>query len=246
MARKADLRLLRKDTIINTTSKKQEAEVTLALRDVEAIIRAKYKVHLHWKACWFLREIVGELKHQFPDIDFYFVKNTSSIKPDGGILSIVDEHDKQFPILITEKKNQGTNDARLLEGLLRQSQGNAIERLGKNVIGLRTALLNEGIFPFVCFGDGCDFAKDSSILDRVVTIAMFGHLNKTYLHPQGANREFLRGSFYFREKHWTRNEMRAIMSDIADRSILYYFSKYGKATFIKKHDTVAREVKKRR
>lgn len=54
-------------------------------------------------------------------------------------------------------KNQGTNDRRAREGLPRQAKGNAIERLGKNVIGLRAALMRESIFPFVCFGYGCDF-----------------------------------------------------------------------------------------
>jgi len=52
--------------------------------------------------------------------------------------------------------------------------GNAVERLGKNVIGFRAALMRESIFPFVCFGYGCDFANDSYILDRISTVAMFG------------------------------------------------------------------------
>ena len=87
-----------------------------------------------------------------------------------------------YPILITEVKNQGTNALRIKEGLKEQARGNAIERLGKNVIGLRTALSSESIFPFVCFGFGCDFSSLFSILDSVVTIAMFGMLNKTYFH----------------------------------------------------------------
>ncbi|MCQ3807647.1 MAG: hypothetical protein KTV16_10300 [Acidimicrobiia bacterium] len=53
-----------------------------------------------------------------------------------------------------------------MEGKPKQAKGNAIERLGKNVIGFRTAMMNEAIVPFVCFGSGCDFADDSSILDR--------------------------------------------------------------------------------
>ncbi len=121
---------------------------------------------------------------------------------------------------------------RAQEGLEKQAKGNAIERLGKNVIGLRTALLRESIFPFVCFGYGCDFTPDSSILDRVTTIAMFGHLNKTYLHNQEGG-QFDRGSFYFREARWTVEEMAKIMTDIASRSVLYYFSKYGKETFLR-------------
>jgi hypothetical protein len=70
----------------------------------------------------------------------------------------------QQPFLITEVKNQGTNDLRAKEGLRKQARGNAIERLGKNVIGFRMALLHESIFLFACFGDGCDFAPDSSII----------------------------------------------------------------------------------
>ena len=106
-----------------------------------------------------------------------------------------------------------------------------MERLGKNVIGLKTAMTGTGIFPFVCFGDGCDFADSSSILDRVVTIAMFGHLRKTYLLPLGGNEQFLRGSYYFREAVWTEPEIEDIMLDIATRSIQFYFAKYGEAEF---------------
>ncbi len=182
---------------------------------------------------WSLHSIVEELKENYPEVDFHYHFNKSSIRPDGGILYLKPIKPTQisYPILISEVKNQGTNDLRLKEGQKKQAKGNAIERLGKNVIGLRTALMRESIFPFVCFGYGCDFAPDSSILDRVTTIAMFGHLNKTYLHDQDGGR-FDRGSFYFREKLWTVAEMAEIMTDIAVRSVLYYFSKYGKKQFI--------------
>ena len=43
-------------------------------------------------------------------------------------------------ILISEVKSQGTNDAREKEGKSKQAMGNAIERLGKNMIGFRTPL----------------------------------------------------------------------------------------------------------
>lgn len=134
---------------------------------------------------------------------------------------------------MSEVKNQGTNDLRLQEGLKAQAKGNAIERLGKNVIGLRAALVHETIFPFVCFGYGCDFAEGSSILDRVVTIAMFGKLNTTHLHNSGEGGRLNRGSFYFREPKWEIFEMEAVMHDIAERSVFYYFSKYRQDIFTK-------------
>jgi len=178
------------------------------------------------------KDIVTELRQSFPDVEFHYHFDKSSIRPDGGVLHIQGKPGDNFtcPILIAEVKNQGTNDLRAQEGLPKQAKGNAIERLGKNVIGLRTALMRETIFPFVCFGYGCDFEADSSILDRVSTMAMFGKLNTTHLHNEEGGK-FNRGSFYFRPKKWSVDEMVAVMRDIAERSILYYSSKYGQDHF---------------
>lgn len=199
MARKEDLRVQRTNTVINTRSKGQEKALDRALRKVEARLLKKFDgIQLHHAREWKLQEVVERLRTNFPQIDFHYFFATSAMRLDGGILSIVDKKGATYPILIVEKKNQGTNDLRALEGKAKQSRGNAIERLGKNVIGFRTAMKTESIFPFVCFGDGCDFDDDSSILDRVVTIAQFGKLNTEHLHNQGANNEFDRGTFYFR------------------------------------------------
>lgn len=178
-----------------------------------------------------MRDVVSTLRLQFPEVDFHHLHENCSMKPDGGILNLVRGDGVKLPILIAEKKNQGTNTLRLAEGKSEQSKGNAIERLGKNVIGFRAALLSESIFPFVCFGDGCDFRETSSILDRVVTIAMFGELNHEYLHNQ-AGQSFNRGTFYFREKEWLEKEMRTRCYSIAEKSVFYYFSKYGESNFI--------------
>jgi len=171
---------------------------------------------------WRIADIVHELEALYTDVDFHHHFDNTSIKPDGGLLCLEQKKDDglRFPVLISEVKNQGTNDQRRREGLPRQARGNAIERLGKNVIGFRAALMRESIFPFVCFGYGCDFEETSSILDRVTTIAMFGRLNKTYLHNDGPNGQFNRGSFYFRQDRWRVEEMLAVMKDIAERSVL--------------------------
>lgn len=237
MAKRDQLRSLRSGTIINTTSKTQEKHITLALEKVVAQLQASSPVALHHEREWKLCDIVAHLKKHFCDVDFYCHFKSSAIRPDGGILRLVANDGEQFPILIAEVKNQGTNDLRALEGLDRQAKGNAVERLGKNVIGLRAALRTETIFPFVCFGYGCDFEPDSSILDRVVTIAIFGRLNETYLHALGSDNQFDRGSFYFRPRQWTIDEMADIMFDIAKRSVQYYFSKYGEKRFLPEAST---------
>lgn len=234
MADKMRLRSQREGTVINFTSKRQEEEIIQALDEVVEYLDAKFgkKISLAYEKQWNLKDIVGELRQYYPEMDFHHHFETSSIRTDGGILFIKTNlaNTLTYPILISEVKNQGTNDLRAQEGKPRQAKGNAIERLGKNLIGLRTALMRESIFPFVCFGYGCDFENTSSILDRVSTMAMFGRLNTTYLHNEEQGK-FNRRSFYFRENRWTVEEMAEIMKDIAERSIFYYFSKYGKDSF---------------
>ena len=234
MAKKEQLREIRAGTIINVTSKKQETKIIQALIRVVDYLGRKFnkKVALVHENRWFLKDIVSELRHAFPEIEFHYHFNKSFITPDSGILYIRGQRGDElsYPILIAEGKTQGTNVLRAQEGLPKQAKGNAIERLGKNLIGLRTALMRESIFPFVCFGDGCDFEANSSILDRVSTMAMFGELNKTYLYNEQGGR-FSRGSFYFRPEEWSVDEMYEIMKDIAERSILYYLSKYKEDHF---------------
>jgi type II restriction enzyme len=231
MASKYDFMKSRKGTIINRTSRQMEQSVTKALLKTIEHIEEKFNIVLDHISDLYLKDIILELRERYNDVDFSYKFDKSSMRPDGGILSIVSKDGKKYPILITEVKNQGTNDILMAQGKPKQSKGNAIERLGKNVIGFRTALLHESIFPFVCFGDGCDFASDSSILDRVITISMFGELNKIRVHNEGPNGIFNRGSFYFREKQWSEKEMFEIMKEVAEKSVYYYFSKYGENCF---------------
>ena len=231
MSKKLELRNQRDGTVINQTSSKQEKRLGNSITILRDILIKQHNIGIRHESQWLLRDIVNDLKTIHRDTAFTFKFQSSSMRPDGGILSLLDKQGNAYPILITEVKNQGTNDIRSLEGKEKQAKGNAIERLGKNVIGFRTALLKESIFPFVCFGDGCDFAEDSSILDRVITIAMFGELNTIHLHNQGSSGQFNRGSFYFRVPLWTEQDMLPIMKEIAERSILYYFSKYGERNF---------------
>ena len=236
MSKKDDLRKQRAGTVINRTSKKQEDLLGIALAAVVKKLELELGLIFKHETQWLLKDVVGRLREIFPTIDFQYHFDTSAMRPDGGILSIVDHEGKSFPVLVVEVKNQGTNDLRRIEGKAKQAKGNAIERLGKNVIGFRTAMLGEGIMPFVCFGYGCDFEDTSSILDRVSTIAMFGPLNQIGVVNEGDNGMFNRGSFFFREEKWTDLEMGEIMYEVAKRSIHYYFAKYGESQFPRLED----------
>lgn len=232
MAYKEILRLNRYNTIININSKKEDKLCLQVVDKLLCDLTNDFKLHIEWKKKMNLIDIVEKLSDLYHNVDFCELESeNSNMSPDGGITFIVDKYNQFYPILIFEVKNQGTNDLRMKEGKTKQAQGNAVERLGKNVIGFRTYMLNEAIFPFVCFGDGCDFDKGSTILDRVKTIAMFGNLNRDYTSNIGINNIFNRGSYYFRKKKWTFDEMYKILYDVAEKSIYYYFSKYGKDSF---------------
>lgn len=232
MAQKEQLRKNRYGTVINTTSSKQELQLGDALVDATERLTAKFGVAFRHDKKVMLADIVASLRHSFPTVSFDDPFPNTYMSPDGGILSIMSVDDERiFPVLITEVKNQGTNDLREREGLKKQAMGNAIERLGKNVIGFRAMMLEDGIIPFVCFGYGWDFHEGSSILDRVKTIAMFGELNKVNVIPEGEEGLFNRGSFFFRLEPWSLEEMSDVMFDVGSRAIHYYFAKYGDNAF---------------
>lgn len=232
MAKRDQLRKLRSGTIINVSSKKMESNLVKALKLVESDLKERHSAKISWEDKIMLSLIVDDLKKRNPDIDFFHFFNTTYLKPDGGILFIVDKHGDRYPILISEAKRQGTNDLRAKEGLEKQSRGNAIERLGKNLIGFRVWLSHESIFPFVVFGEGNDFAEDSSILDRVATMSMFAPMNKVELFDMKNPSELSRGSFFFREESWTVEEIRPVLLQIAESSIDYYFHKHGRRSFL--------------
>lgn len=231
MSDKNQLRVQRTNTVINGKSKLEDIQCETVIKAINENFEKEFNVTLQWQKQLYFVEIVETLKKAFPDVEFATPGTKSHMKPDGGITYIVDKKGNRYPLLIAEVKNQGTNDARAKEGLKKQPMGNAVERLGKNVIALRTYMMTENIFPFVCFGDGCDFEEGSTILDRVSAIGMFGTLNADHTANVGPNGVFGRGSYYFRNQSWTAEEVYNIMYDVAKRAMYYYFSKYGEESF---------------
>jgi len=169
-----------------------------------------------------LRELIDLIKSYEKREEFTaLTKEDSYIKPDGGLLVLSKTKNKKFKriVLAVEMKRQGTNDLRAKEGKKKQAQGNAIERLGKNLIAIRSALQYEKVTPFVCFGWGIDFDPKSSILDRIITMNEFYSLNKTYVFKR---ENYAPVSMYFRAKPWKVDELFDVMKEIAETSIRSY------------------------
>lgn len=172
--------------------------------------------------------MINNIKNTNIRAQFDTTFENNSIRPDGGILFLNSKKrtDYKKVLLIAEAKRQGTNDIRISQGKKKQATGNAIERLGKNLTGIKAMLNHEKITPFVCFGWGCDFATNSTtVLSKINTLNEFYYLNKTYIFKSDGNSDhnyFSPVSMYFREEKWKIDEMFEIMKEIAETSLRYY------------------------
>lgn len=200
--------------------------------------------------------VLDKLKEKYPNLKFGITKTlslrkieslvgntvrtgaTSTVKPDGGFLWVEINRVKYY-VLVSEQKRQGTNDRLLAEGKKKQSYGNAAERLGKNVKAFDILFDAHDIYPFVVFLQGCDFYdEESTIGDRIRTIALFQEMNKINIQWKKIGNRLYTGGSYFMRGHsmhqapgtsdWTFDEMLTILSDVATQSTEYYLSKYGK------------------
>lgn len=211
----------------NRQSKKDEKKVLEAMKKVIAYLEDRLELskkgyELEYIKFIKLRDLINIVKSYEKRFEYANLTSENSfIKPDGGIVVLKSKTDKDFKriVLAVEMKKQGTNDQRLKEGKDIQSRGNAIERLGKNLIGIRSTLQYEKITPFISFGWGVDFNPESSILDRIITMNEFFPLNKIYVFKKEG---YAPVSMFFREKEWDMEELYNIMKEVAETSIRYY------------------------
>jgi type II restriction enzyme len=177
----------------------------------------------------YLDEYYGVNRHQ----NYFDTTLKTSMIPDGGILWMLTEDGKKYPILITEMKSQGEGKD--------QSRGNAIERAGKNIIFVNLLLLFEKeITPFVIFAQGDDFKKGSSILGRASILNNSQPLNVTNIHSNiitssgGKNNpnqisietQYLRRFAFMAQEHdWTDDEILEIIQQVSYQAIDYFLNK---------------------
>lgn len=200
-----------------------DKDVMIALVEVIVSLQKKFpSLTFSHKKRFKLVDMIQSVKEQYPhkENDFSSVMKKTFIAPDGWFLMATNAAWASKIILVSEVKRQGTNDKRKNEGKKKQALGNAIERLGKNLIGIRAIFKKEPVLPFVCFGHGCDFEKWSSILDRVVTMNEFFPLNKTFVVKN--HEPFEPVSMYFRNDDRTAPEMEKIMLTIAITAVQHY------------------------
>src|SRR4030042_5175368 len=100
--------------------------------------------------------------------EILFVKE-ASIKPDGGLIEVLDKSGNWRIILVSEAKHQGKDVENVKAGILVGKDkdqdlmvaGNAIERVHKNINKKRNSMIGEFHFPYVVFLQGSNFATST-------------------------------------------------------------------------------------
>jgi len=141
-----------------------------------------------------------------------FVEN-SSIRPDGGLIEVIDKHGAYRAVLTSESKHQGNDVQKILAGEKQgknkdqdlMTAGNAIERMHKNIQEFRNFMINERHFPYVVFLQGSNFATETffvrSIDGRDIKIAHdAGNMNRidrvsSASYGMDINRNYCRNAF---------------------------------------------------
>lgn len=119
-----------------------------------------------------------EINEALKKIDGYlgqtlFVES-ASIRPDGGLIEVQDDHGKWRVVLVSEAKHQGKDIENIRAGKLvgknndqdLMAAGNAIERAYKNVNEIANFMLSERYFPYILFLEGSNFLTQNVTVTR--------------------------------------------------------------------------------
>jgi len=220
----------------NTNSKYDDKDICYAMQDCIKYLKKRFESNLNGKELVFdskisYRNIIDIIKSSDIRKDFDDVFSNRTIKPDGGVITLKSNNNPEDfgkIVLVSEVKRQGTNKQRIEEGMEKQAQGNAIERLGKNLAGIRAMMNHENITPFVCFGWGCDFKEEYNndfVMAKISMMNQFYELNKIYVFKRDGKKttnSYDPVSMFFREERWTREEMLERLIEIGETSLRYY------------------------
>ena len=119
------------------------------------------------------REINQKLKRIDASLGQVLFVQNAAIKPDGGVIEVMDINGNYRVVLVSESKHQG-NDVEKIRAGIKQGKnkdadfmvaGNAIERVHKNIQEFRNLMLDESHFPYVVFLQGSNFATSTFVVN---------------------------------------------------------------------------------
>lgn len=119
-------------------------------------------------------EINKALKKIDPELGQTLFVPNASIRPDGGVVEVRDDHNQWRIVLVSEAKHQGKDMENIRLGEMvgtkkdqdLMAAGNAIERSHKNISEIANLMLAESHFPYVLFLQGSNFLTETVKVTR--------------------------------------------------------------------------------
>lgn len=120
------------------------------------------------------KEINEALKAIDKDLGQTLFLEDACIKPDGGVIEVLDDKGVWRIILVSEAKHQGKDIENIQRGIKVGKNndqdfmvaGNAIERSHKNISEIANLMLNEAHFPYILFLEGSNFLTEDVTVQR--------------------------------------------------------------------------------
>lgn len=232
----------------NLFSKEDDKLIYQAMALVQKYLEKRFPVELSQKDFFIQHQKFITLEEVIQKINASKIRNINTVEkwtknqkgtlrafqPDGGVLTLRSNNNALVHYLIfAEIKRQGTNDIRAKEGKQKQAEGNAIERLGKNLSIIRSLFKYETITPYIVFCWGYDFNESRTDVgayllnvSRLWSMNEFYDLNKINIftkHPSSNNHACYQPiSIYYQYEAWTIDQMLPKMQEVAETAVRTY------------------------
>lgn len=161
--------------IFGEEAKAHDIEVSNVSKNVLKRLAKTYSVlSFRYRDAIAKKEINDALKTVDASLGQTLFVHDAKIKPDGGIIEVLDDVGNWRVVLVSEAKHQGKDIENIVAGKLvgkKNDQdlmvaGNAIERAHKNISEIANFMLGEQHFPYVLFLEGSNFLMHDVTINR--------------------------------------------------------------------------------
>lgn len=162
--------------IFNENAQIHDKEVNTTSLSALSLLQKKYpKLIFRYRNALEKSEINKYLKSIDDRLGQTLYVSNASIRPDGGIIEVLDDDNNWRVILVSEAKYQGKDIENIKKGKLvgknndqvLMAAGNAIERAHKNICEMANYMLTERHFPYILFLEGSNFLTKNVKITRV-------------------------------------------------------------------------------
>lgn len=161
--------------IFGKEAKEHDSEVSALARKTLLQLESEFvQLKFRYRQSIFKKEINASLQKLDKNLGQTLFVIDANIKPDGGIIEVLDDNGFWRVILVSEAKHQGKDIENIEKGVLVGKNrnkdlmvaGNAIERAHKNISEIANFMLSESYFPYVLFLEGSNFLTQDVTVKR--------------------------------------------------------------------------------